>query len=536
MTITNLSTTWRYQEVTNVDPVDPNNPVIPTSGWLTGLGPFGDFDYDVDLVPQGDLDAVALTEPVTPWTADTGLWIEIDFTLDADDTVVIDGFSESNVYVYIDGVFVGSNVFSNSGFPSGQEFDFSTAVGSGAHTLSIFAVDDTIGGVDFQTYLVASAVTLGTVFPFQPQAIMTEDLKYLTDLTKSNNGTETSLKLRNNPRRYFKCQFPVTADLKAFCYDLLSEKIRESLLFPIWTEAHFFGSISPAISLSFDTTPYHYGLPVLIWESDTNWQLVSVVSNSGSALTFNETLQSFDNAWVIPLRTAYYPEGLKKFNTSLEATFEVEFRLLENYSRASSDPEQYLGEELFTKEFESGRAGKAFVEELSTVEMKVFDSETGLVSTSVDLANTRTSRNMNFLTKNYDEYVEMLDFLYRRSGRAVNFWQPSFDTDLIPVGTGTIGSTLDVKPNLFNNRFDKRNHIAVQEKDGTWSAIGIASVTEVDSTTNTLNLTGNLGIAYDAIKRISWLGKRRLGTDSVTIRHLTGGVKTTSFNTVEVEV
>ena len=63
----------------------------------------------------------------------------------------------------------------------------------------------------------------------------------------------------------------------------------------------------------------------------------------------------------------------------------------------------------------------------------------------------------------------------------------------------------------------------------------ILSVAIVDADTMSLTLDTALGIVASTIDRVSWLGKMRLDTDSVEIRHSTGGVSTSSFRIVEIE-
>jgi len=377
---------------------------------------------------------------------------------------------------------------------------------------------------------------MSIVFPYQPQAPVSETIEYLTDLAKSNNGTEDTLRLRNNPRRIFKCSFPARDDIKSTALDILSAGARTNLYFPIWTEAFRIGAVGVGTSISFDTTRYNYGQFAIIWQSDTDWQLMTIDTVSAGSITFVETTTAMPDAWVMPIRTAYFPTGFRKVGSGLDAVYDLDFKIIDNYSKVPSALPQYLSDDLFLREFETLRTGKATVEEDSFLEMKVFDSQTGLVSTTVDLTDVRTARNMSFFNSTEEEFDEMMDFLYSRSGRASVFWQPSFDTDLVSINTGTIASIINVKANQILARDDKRNHIGVQTKDGTWYVRQIDSFVIVDPETIGINFTGNLDIAADSIKRISWVGKRRLDTDSVTITHQTGGITTASFRTVEIEV
>ena len=90
-----------------------------------------------------------------------------------------------------------------------------------------------------------------------------------------------------------------------------------------------------------------------------------------------------------------------------------------------------------------------------------------------------------------------------------------------------------MKKDEYMRSSQSRNTIAIQTSSG-WLLRQITDVSSVDSDTMALQLSSDINITKQDIRRISWLGIKRLDTDVIEINHIGAGVSQSSFMVTEI--
>lgn len=126
------------------------------------------------------------------------------------------------------------------------------------------------------------------------------------------------------------------------------------------------------------------------------------------------------------------------------------------------------------------------------------------------------------------------EFLHRRRGRSVAFWQPSFEADLRVTSTGTINATMRVRADDYIDYAEDRTHIAVETASG-WLPRAISNPIDLGGGEIQLTVSPSLGVAASTIKRVCYMGLKRLDTDRAEIAYMGGTVSQCAVNTVEIQ-
>jgi hypothetical protein len=525
MSLISIGADWEYQLTANTVPPSPEIVSVPTTSWLTASpGPFG----------EGEASSVSV-QAATTWTRTNGLWIRRFITVDGLREVVIKGRIEQALYLYWGGTYIGAFNPDNDGRTDIPEYRIiipTFVATSGVHEIALLCLDD--DSLSGTSYVSVEAEYMPPVFSLQPQAPIDETLEWLTDVSISHDGTEERLQVTLSPRQSFKMNFPAPPNKKRLAQNVLWGNLDEEFLMPIWTQPVVVGAIaSGQTSLNIDTTYSEFresGL-ALIWESFDNWQVLGVYSVSSGTIVFTADTRAFSNAWVLPLRTGFISNKVNKSLDGYKANFSFEINILDNEELTVSAPTQYKADDIYTDV--SLLEGSTTNDDIN-INLNVFDPGIGLVEFYGTWNNARMGRTHRILNEDLSSAWALREFLHRRAGRYRQFWQPSFENDLNVKNSGNIDAALSVDRDDYLKFAQERTHIAV-EADGVWYFREILSAAIVDADTMSLTLDSALGIASSAVKRVSWLGIKRLDTDVVEIKHLTGGVSTCAFRIVEIE-
>lgn len=526
MSLIAIESVWEYQIVANTVPVDPATEVVPVAGWTpSALSPFG----------EGTLDN-AFVQPNTVWARDTGLWIRRGIVLDGQAPVIITGNCEQAMYLYFDGVYVGTVNPTNSGRTDIPRYyvviPASLAV-TGTHEVALLCLDDNSLGPGSVCYISVEADYAPAMLALQPEAPVTEKLVWFTDLIVSKDGSEQRWQIASDPRQEFDFMFPATDKRKVLAFNTVWGALPKEWLVPVWPQAQAYGAVSAGLAtlanVNLDSELRAPGL-ALLWQSDTQWQIVGFDSFDGDDMLLNTLTQAFTDAWLIPLRTGFMQQNAVRKLNGYEATFDLNFTIRDNAALTVAAPTQYLGDDLYT--VPTLFKGEELSDDmLSNIDL--FDPMVGPVAFYQNWDHSKIAKTYRVVCENAAETWELREFLHRRAGRFRAFWQPSFENDLRLESTGTIVSTMNIVKDDFIRHAADRTHIAI-EAAGVWYPRAITLITEVDADTVQLTLSSAVNVAANRISRISWLGLRRLNTDRVEIRYVGGGVAEAEFRTLEV--
>jgi hypothetical protein len=494
---------WEYQEVANDIPADPSAVTVPASSWTAGgVAPFGTWTPEAGL-----------TDPNTSWTVDTGLWIRRNVVLNGLQAVELVGFPDNRAYVYFDGIYVGSH----NGL---SEFSFVVPMElctAGTHSVAVLAIDEGV-----QTYISLEADYLPVLLPFQPRAPVREQLAWLTDVQIAKDGTEERTQFRIKARQELRFVYPVDSEKMRRAFLLAYDQRHEQWSVPVWTQATNVGAVAEgaqAVDAPGEIGDYRVGEYALLWQSPTVWQVVTVSALGSTTVDFSEYASEFDNAWVMPLRLGFLNNNPSKVFTGSRAEYEMTFQIEDNVDLAPAAPTQYLGEDIYFDE--SLLSGDSLSDDIIGM-LELQDEDLGVVKYYAPWLNAKVARTHRVLAEGPGEAWALREWLYRRAGRFRGFWQPSFEPDLRCLSTGALTTTLIVANDGYLVHGLQRTHIAVETTTG-WLArqitAAVASGANVQLTLNT-----SLGINTSVIKRISWLGFKRLNSDNIELNWPGAGI------------
>jgi hypothetical protein len=138
-------------------------------------------------------------------------------------------------------------------------------------------------------------------------------------------------------------------------------------------------------------------------------------------------------------------------------------------------------------------------------------------------------------TQGADEIRAFKSFIHRRAGKLKQFWEPTFEADLVLNQVGDLTDSIIVEAGDFRAWDKKRNHIAIQDIAGNWTPFQITSVTSHSSSTHTVYLAPNVDLHSSQIALISFLGLKRLNTDLVEINWIGNNTIKSTVSVVEIE-
>lgn len=510
MALISLTADWEYQLVSNAIPADPAAVSVPGSGWTAATSPFG----------QAGSDLVSL-EPNTSWTSANGLWIRRNIDTNGFDGVLLQGKINSVGLVYLDGTFIGK--INKSEIAGMRDYYLpipKSEVDDGIHQIAILCFS-----LDANSYFSLEADYTPAMIPFQPQVPITENFKWLTDTQISKDGTESRSRLMDSPRMTMGFHFPATINKKNRFQNTVWKGMDRSWIIPMWNQMQLasISSGSDSHTVVTDYVDFEENGMVLVWSTDSNWQLLGIDQiTSGTLTTISEASEDF--SIIMPARLGFAKRNPERKLNGLEDSYFMEF-IIEPSDEIESSPAQYESDDVYSDEV-------LLESDSSTEEIRrdkdIFSSGFGLHTVLTNWSISKATMPNRVICEDHQDNWNLRTFLHRRSGRYRTFWQPTFENDLRVKNTSTIVSSLLVENDNLDEIFDERKHIAVETSSG-WLFREITSVIIPDASTLQFQLNAALNIAETAVKRVCWLNLNRLETDSIDVKYEGGGVSHTSF-------
>lgn len=375
------------------------------------------------------------------------------------------------------------------------------------------------------------------LMPLWPRRGVTETLEWLTDVQTYEDGTEDRVELRAAPRQTFACSYYVPPALQPLINNIVYGSRTLKWWVPVWPQAQNVGAIEAALTTLICNTNYsefYDGGSLLLWESPTKYQVIEIDTvASETTIDIVDATEAFTDAWLMPLRVGRLIGNTKRSFDGRKSVLEMSY-LCDDYSALEPEaPAQYLGFDLYT---DPGLLdGGSSAEEIEA-EVYVHDESLGLVSYLAPWTFNRPSRIHKMMAQGPVEAWAMREFLHRRAGRSVPFWQPTFEADLRLNDSGALTTAISVYPDGYQTYAGDRTHIAIQQKDGTWLARAISSTILLGADELQIVLTPTLGgINASTIKRICFLGLRRLDADRAEIQHVGTGTAEVDSSAFDLE-
>ncbi|KKN40603.1 hypothetical protein LCGC14_0731640 [marine sediment metagenome] len=387
-----------------------------------------------------------------------------------------------------------------------------------------------------------------TLFGHCPQRGYTEGLLWKTNIIESWDGSEQRIRSRKLPRQKFDVEYLIDdSKERAVAQNSLFGGLGKAFGVPLF---HFARSLNSDMAIGEtvvqvtttdadfrDSTVEVKELAVL-WRGFDDFEVVQIAVGgvTASSVTLERPVAQVHDAAttsLIPIQVSVLNDnsGWQVYQTGEVQKFRCEWMTEEATDLADlsglathggtvvfDDPNFIDGNTL-----EEGLKGK----------FQIFDSETGKF-TSLD---RRLSPQLNFV-KGFETHTEAESFLLRKRlygllGRQKSFYVPSWRKDFeLVTAIGAGDTNIDVAPVEYS-RFNPTGHapfgdIMIELNDGTRFFRNIISATVGigDPAREELEIDSSLGqiVSIPEIKRISYLYKVRLNSDTVEIVHLDRGV------------
>ena len=352
---------------------------------------------------------------------------------------------------------------------------------------------------------------------YQPKTPIIERLEWMTDVFIGNDGTETRTQKRSNPRQIFEYTFPLAFWRKIDTVNTVKGAIRNDFAIPIWTEGQFVGNLSNGQTQILCDTSTEYWLPVgsfvYLYSENGNNQFGEIEVRYSNAVQLTAGVTAQTSVYLMPLRFGYIVGNPKHITNGLESVVEVKFALYEPHDIGANItlPMQFEEDDIYY--FQNGSNNRKI-----SKDQEIIDFELGYTKSLSSHENTDYFDTLRFVLQGSTEIREYKEFLFRRLGRFLNFWLPTFENDVENLSTGTITTTMLVSRDSIDEYALDYAYICIFTSDGNYHPVLIDSIEIIDSDRVQFNFDSSLGIDASDILMISYLNFNRLDTDSVELR------------------
>lgn len=377
-----------------------------------------------------------------------------------------------------------------------------------------------------------------TMFPFNPEAPVTERLLFNTDVIEKLTGQEQRVNLRKAPRQVFELLYKLDEETQRSRFENIVFDWQDKVFgVPVWYEPTTLTAevLVDDLVLNVGSTAYaDYrvdGLVAIVLD-DVTFDTLEIVSFTATTITVTSgSINAYPvGTRVYPLRTCYTSKMVSgsRYTVNLaeyQMRFTVENNDVDIQSAAAFST--YNGKVLLDgNNFMPNQTAPSKLER----EITVLDSGTGRFRQFGRWDVSRRGSQLGFVVNGSRQQLwEMRQLLHFLKGRQTSFYLPTFQKELTVTANLLDGQAgMDIV-NVGYNRFVQQRKpqaiLRVVENDGTEHIRDITDSTEVDSTNETLTVGAVWpvgGIAVTDIARVDYYELVRLSTDKIQIEHLSG--------------
>lgn len=365
---------------------------------------------------------------------------------------------------------------------------------------------------------------LGTLplVPLQARAPMRETLAFLTDIMTSYNGTEgTRLRLRNKPRQRFDTDVSAPPEWSKDVYNTVRGNLSLPWLVPAWSQPRSVGTLTAGTTVVACDTQYadfRVGSPVLLVGACNTWFVTLVDSMDAVSLTLvDPTTELMRGAYAVPLHPGRLIGNAQKETSGYGASWRLNYEVDDNLYLEPDAPDQYHGDDIY---LEPSLLSDGSLSEQPSINTETYDGETGAVKTYPTWTYPRNVRAHRAVTETDEEAWALRQFIYRRAGRYRPFWQPTFENDVRLAQAGALADTVLVRDDSRNPFAQDRINLAFGLRDGTWLPRRVIADAAAGVGIRQLTLESPLTVQAADVMAISYLGFKRLNTDTIELNWL----------------
>lgn len=373
------------------------------------------------------------------------------------------------------------------------------------------------------------------LLPLWPRQGVVESLDWMTYVMVSEDGSEEATQLRLSPRQAFRMSYYVSSDRQARINNIVYGGRTLQWWVPAWPQVQSVGPVTAGLTVLPCETRYSEfrdGGFLMLWDSPEHCQIIEINAVTGdTAIALASATEAFEDAWLMPVRVGYLDQAPGRQLNGRNSVLTMNFNVEDNEALVVPAPAQYLGLDLYT---DPGLLNGGELGEQLTARFDVFDEGTGPVSYAAPWVYNRPARVHRMMGADAAEAWAIRQFLHRRMGRSVQFWLPTFEADFRVNDSGPITGSLSVYPDDYVGFAAAREHVAIETPAG-WLARRITATNLLGANELQLVFDASLGgVQASAIKRISFLGRKRLDTDRAEVNWIGGTASTCAVSTVEI--
>lgn len=362
-----------------------------------------------------------------------------------------------------------------------------------------------------------------------------ERLGWMTDVLRSDDGSEQRAQLRTAPRLEYSFEFDVDGTLRRLLENKLHDLGAAYWALPVWPDGSLLTAAVTAgdLTLPVSTTLKDFevdGLLLLLSPDGLSFEGAQIDAVDPASITLRRPLiNSWDTTTLVyPARIARMPEpaqlrrltggyivGTVSFltETGAQRTYAAETPTYRSQPVLEHEPNWRDG-----VEFNYRR------------QLDVFDAMVGAQHV-VDLsACAEPALDKTWTAFGRTEIDALRKFLYSRAGRHKGVWLPTFTPDIVPIAAIASSSVawhvqacgLARHASGATNRRD----IRIELTSGTVYYRRVVSAGTIDASTEAITIDSALGVTVEAadVYRISWMSFARLDSDDVELEWSSGEV------------
>lgn len=379
-------------------------------------------------------------------------------------------------------------------------------------------------------------------WPYRPQLPLREALEWNTDITRCYT-TEYRQCLRTMPRMTWTHEYQLDYDDKAVAVELSRNNAHLDIDVPEWQSlvdiiATSAGTATLPIPGAATIPAYKAGGKAIIWESNANFEVVTVSGVSTNSISISATTRNHGKATVCPLRSCEILNPLEcdlKPADFVTATAVFRCNITEDLTPTYGEGigyAEYLDIQVVTDTVELFSGAKETTER----DLAVLDSVVGIVDRRPVYAAPNRTGVLAWYCGDRAELWNRRRWLHSRKGRQKNFWAPSWNADVVITRDITGGdTTLEIAACNFASTFATPCDFAIIAPDGGIWPVRVTGATAGSAGRELLALESAFvgAVSLANIATTCKLTLSRFGTDSIEIHHLTGGQATVAVSVVE---
>lgn len=377
-------------------------------------------------------------------------------------------------------------------------------------------------------------------FPVNWETPIRERLEWLTDVLKSEDGSEQRYRLRTHPRWSESFAFDVDGRLRRIFENKQHDLGGTPWAVPVWQDVQrtssplSIGATSIAITTTYrDWATGSIGL--LLADDGLSHEAFEVASVGASALTLARPLEQ---AW--PAGTAVYPARIAHATDTPKLTRHHAGYVTGTVTFQGVDPaaRTYSAEATTYRSYPVLTTPPNWRDTLSAEyrrQLAVFDTLIGTPHVVQRNGLGEQTQSVTWTAFDRAEADTLRKFLYSRAGRHKGIWLPTWSADVVPIDTiGSSATSWRVENcgySLHANGAVGRRDLRIELTDGTVLYRRITAVTAESAAVESIAIDSNLGrtVTPAEVRMISFMAFCRLDDDAVEIEWSTAGICETSF-------